>query len=433
MKRILLIALLFSALVWVANASNKDGETRTATVSTKISANDLVNIQAKYTDLVVETWNKNEVEVVATIRYDGKMTDKIVQFLDAFQDHVESNIKYGGGELLIDTNLDEPNKFQIGSKKVGIIIGYSEDELKLDYKIKAPAKNKYVIKNSYRDVRLTGSFEEMDITQYSGDLIAEEIEQAELNLKYGSARFNRIGEANMEIYEQKLTIKVLGELDINAKYSKLEFDEVSEIEAMSYESDFKIGSITDLSGNFKYGEIEITGELQKAELEFYEMDVEANNIGTIRYKNSKYSTLEAQSVNTLIFDQSYEDETEIDVLGSFESVNSKYGKHRIGTLKQRIELNAYEDEISIERAESTATAITLAGKYIDATFGILEQSFNLSGNVKYGKIDYDKNAVDVRRYIKDGDQLEVEVLSKTKKENPLIIKVNGYEIDVTIE
>lgn len=432
MKRLILTALLFSFLFWHANAS-KDWETRTATVTTSVTANDVINIQAKNTDLVIETWNKNEVEVTATIRYDGKMTDKMTKFLEEFEKLVKENIKQGGGELRIDSNLDEPNKVQIGSKKVGIIVGYSENELKLDYQIKAPANNKYIINNSYKDLRMIGNFKEVELSQYSGDLIAETVEIANFNLKYGTARFDRIEKAKMELYEQELDVKTLGTLDVNAKYSEFEFGQVEKLEASSYESEYIIDIITTLEGNFKYGEIEITDKLKTAKLECYEVEIEAGSIESIQFVNSKYSSLDAQQVNSLTFDQSYEDETDIGVLGTFVSKDSKYGNHTIGSLKNRVDLKAYEDEIEVDNVEKGATEISLDGKYIDAILGIENISFNLRGDVKYGKLEYNESAVNVRRYIKDGDQLEVEVESKSSSGEPIQISVKGYEIKINID
>ena len=180
MKQLLLITFAFNLFANTTLANSKDFETRTATVRMDVTANDLINIQAKNTDLVVEAWDRNEVEVIATLRFDGKMTDKMTSFLENFQKHVEDNIQYGGSELKISTNLDEPNKVQIGSKHVGFIIGFSDDEFRLDYKIKAPKSNEFEINNSYKDVTLIGNFNEVTLTQYSGDLTAGFIEEKDI-------------------------------------------------------------------------------------------------------------------------------------------------------------------------------------------------------------------------------------------------------------
>lgn len=431
MKKLILIALACSlgTLLYAKN----DGETRTATVKVDITSSDLINIQAKYTELIVEEWSKNEVEVEATVRYDGKMTNKIQEFLDEFEQRVKNNVTKGGGELKIDTNLDLPNKIQIGGKHVGINISFGDDELKVIYKIKAPGTNQYIISNSYEDVRLSGSFDNVEFTQYSGDLEAGSIKSAKMNLKYGSATIENLGTATMEIYEQELNSRSIGELDINAKYSDLELRNVGKMKAVSYESDIQIGTIKELKGNFKYGEITITEKLDASELTLYEVDIEAEEVGTLRLENSKYSEFDIDKMSSITFEQSYEDQTNIGTLGSFKSLSSKYGNHSIELLQGSFQLNAYEDEVEVDRLGTAVTEITIDGKYIDTVIGAGGVPFILLTNIKYGKVDYDEAQVDVKRYIKDNDQIEVEVHSKSKSSKTTRISVKGYEVDVRIE
>ncbi|WP_425391302.1 hypothetical protein [Ekhidna sp.] len=432
MKRILLVALIYSSSIAVI--ANKDGETRTATVKVNVSSTDKLNIQAKYTELTIESWDKNEVEIEASVRFDGKITSKIQEFLDEFEERVNNNIDKNANELMIDTDLDLPNKIQIGSKSVGIIMSYGDDVFKVSYKIKAPSKNPYTITSSYEEVRMIGSFDQVTLSQYSGEFEAEYIKKADMNLKYGSAQVNEIGTAKFEIYEQELDINSIASMELNAKYSELEFEKSGTIEVTAYESDFIFNTIESLNGNFKYGNIEINNGINNGEFEFYEVDMEVEQGGDLVFSNSKYSKVIAEKIQKIEFGQSYEDETEIDELGSFRSTDSKYGKHRIGILNGDLELDAYEDELTIAKIGTASQLIQIDGKYIDASLGISNSSFNLQSNVKYGKVDYDEGRVEVKRYIKDSDQLELEIQSKSDESvKPTEIRVNGYEIKIELK
>lgn len=430
-KLILLIALIYSA--GYKTYSKDTGETRTTSVTVDISPTDDINILAKYTELVVETWDKNEVLIEATVRYDGKLTDKIEKFLNEFEQRVNDKISAGAGEVRIDTDLDRPNKIQFGGKHVGINISYGDDELKILYKIKAPGSNKYTITNSYEDVSMIGRFERVDFTQYSGKLEAESIGSAKMNMKYGSATIQNIEKVEMEIYEQEIDINMTGTLDLNAKYSDLEFAAIEKIDAVSYESDFEIEMIEEMYGNFKYGEINISEKLNQGEFVFYEMKMDAEEVQSLKLEGSKYSKFEFDRIHSLTFDQSYEDETNIGYLGTFKSENSKYGNHTIDMLEESLTLLAYEDEIEIDELGGNVEDITIDGKYVDAVIGINNSSFILTTSLKYGKAVYDESDVDVRRYIKENDRLEVEVHSKTKSNNPTRISVKGYEVDIKLD
>ena len=83
MKRTILILVIFNTCLNFARANSKDDETRTATVSVEVGPTDIVDIQAKYTDINIEAWDKGEVFIEATVRFDGKMNNQVQKFLDA--------------------------------------------------------------------------------------------------------------------------------------------------------------------------------------------------------------------------------------------------------------------------------------------------------------------------------------------------------------
>ena len=432
MRKITSIALAFS-FCFSSYAIARNGETRTARFTTSVSLTDEINIQGKHTELIIEKWDKNEVAIEATIRYDGETTDKIEDFLNGFEKKVEDHIVKSSGKLTVNTDLDFPY-YAVKSSFFGLtkeihILG----KTKLTYKIKAPGNNPYTITNSYEDVKLIGSFKDVDFIQHSGKLEAENIEITKMNLKYGSATIKSVGSADMELYEQDIEIDVVEKMVLNSKYSDLKFLEAGPIEVTAYESDFVFNSVKSLSGNFKYGEIEINQKIDEGEFQFYEMDMKLKVGDKLRFTNCKYSKLFADKVDEIVFDESYEDDTEIDYLGTFKSLNSKYGKHNIGSLTKSLSLKAYEDELDIQSMQSSISEIEIDGKYLDISIDTEDASYIFRSDVKYGKVDYTETLVDVKRYVKDSNQLEVEIHSKKKSENPTRISVKGYEVDVNLE
>lgn len=433
MKKTITTLFAFSVSLLLAIATENEGETRTATATYDIDDDDKINIQAKHTTLNIIEWSKNQVEVTAEVRFDGKMNDKMQEFLDNFEEEVKSNITNAGGELLIKTNLDEPNKFQLGSKHVGIIVSFGDDELRLEYTVKMPSKNSLVVKNSYRDLDITGDFREVEIDQYSGDLRADNIEEADIKLKYGSASFKEITTAKMELYEQKLNVKSIGELELNTKYSELNIEKLGPTEIVSYESDFEIGILTHLEGSLKYGKLEVTDKFEEGELSTYEFDIDAKTIGQLKFESSKYGKLEAESIERLGLYESYEDEFELDYVASLVSMDTKYGKYRIGTLGMELELSGYEDDITIDELGPNATEIDIQGKYIGVNMRIRDRAYKLIADTKYGNIDIDRDSMQVTKYIKDGDQLEIEAASSKGGSKPVQIVIKGYEMKLDFD
>ncbi len=435
MKKTILILLLFNTTIHISEAKNGPGETRTATLTFEVSPSDVIDLQAKYTDVQVEAWDKNEVFIEATLRFDGKMNDRVQRFLDSFEEEVRDNISDSPGTLYIKTNLDEPNKFQLGSKHIGIQIDYREDELKLEYKLKVPAKNELKIKNSYRDVMLIGDFSEVEIDQYSGDLEAGSITEAEIKLKYGTAFFDEIEIAEMELYEQEITANKIGQLTIETKYSELKIEELGETEIVSYESDFEIDKLSYLSGNLKYGKLEVTELFEEGELTTYEFDIEAKSIGSLTLENSKYGKFEAGTVESLTLIESYEDDFDLETLATLKVEESKYANYDIGNLTKKFEMEkGYEGSVDIDAIANDVSSIEITGKYVETSIDTNGVAYKLVSNTKYGSVNIDKASMNVTRYIKDGDQLEIEATSNgTQATNPVFISIAGYEMDLRLD
>ena len=432
MKKWILLLVAFDLGLTLKAIDKKDVETRTARVNYSVSSNDLIDINAKYTDLTIESWDKSEVLVEATIRFDGKMTDKMQQFLDNFEEEVKSNISEDPGSLIIRTNLDEPNKFQMGSKYFGIIVDFSEDELKLEYSLKVPFRNELKIANSYREVKLLGAFDEVEIDQYSGELEVGDIKKANIKLKYGSASFGRINQAEMELYEQEVSADQIDELEIDTKYSEINIKQLGDMEIKSYETDFEIGSLAIIEGDLKYGNLEITESLKEGKLTTYEFDIEANEIGKLTFESGKYGQLEAEKVEELRIIQSYEDDFEISTMGSFQADECKYCNINIDRLTDAFKLYGYEGEINIKQLEPGVSSVYIDGKYIETSLGIDAVPYKLVVDTKYGKTNIDKSSPKVKRYIKEGDRLEVEVVSGSSQASPVSITVKGYEMDLEL-
>jgi ribosomal protein S18 len=313
------------------------------------------------------------------------------------------------------------------------MIGFSESELKIFYKIKAPRTNAYSIKSSYKDLSISGGFNKMDIQHYSGDLVAQNIETLRLDAKYGTAEFREIQSAVMEIYEQEIEASFIGSLELNAKYSDIAVQEIEELEAKSYETDFVLNRIGILSGDYKYGEIEVKEEITNAIVTLYENDIEAKRLVKIKLEDSKYSKLEVDFGELVDAERSYEDEFNYKVLGSLKAPETKYGKYTIGELTGSLHLFGYEDDISIRSVSASASKIMIDGKYLNVDMGVSMIPYKLSADLKYGGIDYDKSQVAIKKYIKENDKIQIEGSANNPTENSLLISIKGYEVDVDLD
>lgn len=429
MKRPLTLLLALCSALSVLALTGKDAEVKTARHTVKVSATDVIHVMGKNTFVEIESWDKDEVEIFAQVTFDGKMNDRTHKFLDGFEQEVLSKIGKSGGELLIDTDLETPNKVQIGSRNAGVIISYGDEELRIEYSLKVPGKNFLKVKSAYKDLVLNGPYDQVDITQYSAGFRAGALRNAKLNLKYGKAQIQSIGEGGMESYENDTEIKEAEVLTINDKYSDLTVGTVDKLTITGYETDIRLGKCETLKGDLKYGDVQIGDKVGFASLTLYENDIRGEAFGNLRLENSKYSKINLDRAHEVIFTESYEDELSIRYLNILET-KSKYGDYRIEQLGKRLILNGYEDDVFVGRVLSDAEKVEVDGKYLTIELGMQEAPYALNTQVKYGKVDYNESTVEVRKLIRENDNLTIEAESKMGSKIPVTIR--GYEVKATL-
>ncbi len=421
-------------LTLVVFAFDYPQQTREAKVSVDVDNNTRIKFKGSSIDLEIETWEKPQVVVTAQLQFQGKETSRMMDFIDNFQQVVEENVQYSGGSLFIDADLDEPNKVQIGGKNVGVQIGYNENDLKITYRINVPAGNELDIKNSYKDILIRGDLRgETTIEHYSGKLFAQSFNQLTLDMKYGETEIDNVERMDAKFYENDTEITRIGKGEIESKYSELRIRSLGEVNFEGYETKIKSMEASRLTGNFKYSQIEIQENVNEIDFtSIYETDTEVGTIDFYRIRESKYSKLYAEKVGIFDVTSSYEDKLEADQLGELNT-SSKYGKYKIGRLHTSLRLmEAYESDTDIFSFSSSASLIDISGKYCKLNVFTEGVPFSVSGNIRYGKVNYPSNGMNRRVYIKDSDRLEVEAETSDYQDGNLSIRLSGYEVEADI-
>ena len=319
-----------------------------AHVSFSVSAMNRLNLDAKNTETTIEIWGKDEISVDAYFYYRGEEDHpKIKEFMASFEKNVKSGITTAGQEVNISTYRAVPSKTKIGWASFGVDLAFSDDEAKVVYKIKAPASLTMNIKHSYKDLRIIGSINQIDIEQYSGRLSLDKVGYAKLNLKYGESSITNLGRADIYIYEQEMSGNEWGEIQLNAKYSKLQIKSLLKLRGEGYETKYRALNLQNLSGNYKYSSFDIK-HVDEVSILCYETQLESTSIKSLKLTQSKYSSFKIDRLEKMTLIESYEDEYSLRDVNSVLATNSKYCRFNIKTLKEDFGLkNAYECRVDI--------------------------------------------------------------------------------------
>ncbi|MEM7551705.1 MAG: hypothetical protein AAF363_18620 [Bacteroidota bacterium] len=429
----LLLILLFSSSI--ALASRDIAETKRVNLSYSVSSSKDISIEGYETVLEIESWDKQEVEIIAEVNYSGKENKSVRKFLDNFEEHVKSGITDAGSTFKIDTKLSDPKKINVGFGSVQFLsIDYGDKELSITYFIKVPKSNDISVENKYSDIIMNGEYSgDVDIEQYSGDLDAENFNSdVQLELKYGEGKIKSVNTSTLELYEQKLQIGESKKLDLGAKYSTVEIAYVEESKINTYESKLEVKRGGSVEGEMKYGSFTVEDELNESILDLYEVDLDFGIINKLTLEESKYCEIEIKKAIKLDFKKSYEDELEAEILSELIA-DSKYTDFKIGLLERSLKLNSYEGDIEIDEIGQGFENFDLKGKYNELNIDLgSKTSINLSANLKYGKFEYPESRYSRKVYIKENDNIKAELESKGATDKVVTLNIEGYDSKINI-
>jgi len=237
MKSTFKIALLLFLipLVSFANTDPKPKQEKSKTIKKEYSVdrNATVDIDNKYGNINITTWNQNSVEitVVITVKGDDLSTvEKKLRGIDvdfnATSDLVSAKTKFN--------NSSSSWSFWGNSKNTNYTINYT---------IKMPASNNVKLNNDYGNI-----------------LISEINGTADVNCDYGKLTLGDLNNSNNNInidYSNGSTINFMKSGSINADYSKLTIDKTDEVKINSDYSNINIGTANTVTYNADYGSLSV--------------------------------------------------------------------------------------------------------------------------------------------------------------------------------
>lgn len=409
------------------------GETRTAKVSILANPSAFIIINGKNTELLIETWNKNEIEVIAEVNYRGKEKANVTAFLNNFEQEVKDNIFTSNQKIEIKSSLDTPNKVQIGSKYAGIIVSYNDEELNITYSIKVPMVNGMQVVNSYKNLEMMGSYQSnVEIQQYSGNFKGGNFKDLKVSMKYGTAIVDQVRKLSGEMYEEDFTASFVNDMELNAKYSKIKVKNLGKSNFINYETKMYLGSAEMISGEMKYGRLEIEQWVDQLNFDIlYEVEIYGNEVNDIRFGQSKYGEYQFKKIRSVQLMDSYEDKLSTEITYSAD-IKAKYGNFEMGDLVKYFVLDSYETETTLTILDES-TEIKLQGKYGTAWITTNGNPIVVDANIQYGKINYPIETMNRNIYIYENDKLEMKLSSKNTQSKPCMINVRGYEQKVDIK
>ncbi len=252
-------------------------EEKVITKNYQVSGSEKLNIENEFGQVVVNTWDKNEISVVITIKASSKSPTKSIEIINAVK-FMETR---AGGSIYLKTDLQ--NSLNTGKNSIHI-----------DYQINMPSGNPLNLINKFGNVYMSSFKGPLQLSVSYGNIKAEKLTGADkrISVSFGAADIEEIENGNVESKYSRLTIEKMdkgeiknsfgktnlqnaGNLKITQKYGDIDIKKIHTISALIEFANISIGSIgksaelsLKYSGNADMGTITSAVELLKIDANF---------------------------------------------------------------------------------------------------------------------------------------------------------------------
>lgn len=267
-----------------------------------IAADGNVDLNNRYGQVTVKTWDKNKVEVEVVIKVNSRSEESAEETFD----RINIEMSNSANNVSVATNI-ESNSNNSWTSWFG---GSSNDDFSIHYLIHMPATNDLTLANKYGnsavedikgDADLTIKYGNIDMGNVGGDL--------NFDLGYGNATIGNSGDASVVIKYSNFKMNDAKEVIIESKYSKVKIQSATDIRSTSKYDSYKLGKIKSLRNEGKYDhfniegveELEINTKYTDVDIDdlYHSADVEMSHGGlSVKTLSPKFSSLRLEGKYT---------------------------------------------------------------------------------------------------------------------------------------
>lgn len=317
----------------------------------KAGASTTFEVNNKYGDVIIESWDKDQVVIDVKVKVelpDREKAEKLLSYIDV-------QFNQSGDLVSAKTVIDE--KFNFTGW------GGETKKFSIDYSIKMPVVTALALTNKYgnTDIDELHGLVNMDIKY--GNLTAGKLTRGNvkpfstLNLAYGKGTIDEAGWLDMTIrYVGSFSISKSQALLLDSKYSKLDLGETSSVLGESKYDNIKIAKINNLVLDNGYCDVNV-GELTK-KLNF----------------NGSYGSLEVESIpagfEEIKTDTRYlgvklgiNDEASYKLEAKLSYGGLKFNEEKFKNQKRIIQNNSTEVSGTVGDEASPSASVTISSSY----------------------------------------------------------------------
>lgn len=265
--------LLVFAVLWLPLVSLATDRKEEVEVSKKVEVdfaadpNIKIELVNKYGFLNVQTWDKNEVQMVAEIVAKGKDRQQAEKMLERIEIDYQESSRYFYAETKQSKEKSSPALItsfmnMLSDTKSSLV--NDKNNVRVNYRLFVPKGARLDLENKFGDVIL-GTYEnKVSVNLSHGNLRAESLGQTDITLSFGEGQIKTADDLSLETKFAKLFVDQSKEIRWKGISSELSLVEVQKLELIeSRKDEIKVQAVDEISGNSHFSKIKL-GQIKNA-------------------------------------------------------------------------------------------------------------------------------------------------------------------------
>lgn len=343
--KLALILLMIPQIGFSSTIDQKHEKTKTLKKAYDVSRNATVDIENKYGNITVISWDKNRVEITVEITVKGSSLSAVEKRLEAIDVDFNGNSSYVKAKTIIEKK-----------SSWGFWSSSSNVNYQINYTVKMPKDNNIKLNNDYGSIIVDEINGKTDINCDYGKIIVGSLNNTNnnINLDYCSAStINYLKNGDLNIDYSKLTVDKAYDVSVNADYSTLNFGKINGIEFNGDYGSISVDEVRNIVANTDYVSVKIGTVYNNLKLESDYGSIKVAELAdgfSNAYINAEYTGISIGTKSTnnfqFIIDLSYAgfsyDKGHVDLYKSIEKSTKKYyeGVYGKGSNKAKLTIKS---------------------------------------------------------------------------------------------
>lgn len=287
MPKILLLLLLVPITFFGFPKKGKYTKTKTINKSFKVNKNATLEIVNKYGNIILQSWDKNSVEITVIIKTNGNDENKTESRLNDISIQFNANYNYVNAITKIKKQRNSWFSGWTRSNNVNV---------QITYQIKMPVTNHLKLVNDYGNIIINKTKGDTDIDLDYGELNIGELLSTSnyINMDYAkNSNIDYIKEGEIDVDYTSLEVGESEKINLNTDYSNISFNSIKHL---NYDCDYgslKVNHTNVIIGDSDYNRASIKNIIEKG--------VFSTDYGNLNLETTKtFSTIELETTYTRV-------------------------------------------------------------------------------------------------------------------------------------